>query len=143
MAKEKTYSEKLRDPRWQKKRLLVLERDGWKCTACGDDKTELHVDHTEYHGEPWEAPDECLQTLCKFCHKMIGDWRSVMKDAEQQSIKSLTRTFDNIDDEVLFAIKFVNGSHAFIEFKGGDYNVILFKPNSQFLKRSIELFQNG
>ena len=35
-----TYKQKLKDPRWQKKRLKVLERDDWKCTRletdCGD-----------------------------------------------------------------------------------------------------------
>jgi len=30
-----TYKEKLLDPRWQKKRLEVLERDGWACRALG------------------------------------------------------------------------------------------------------------
>ena len=30
------YSEKLRDPRWQKARLKVLERDNWTCVNCGE-----------------------------------------------------------------------------------------------------------
>ena len=30
------YSEKLKDPRWQKKRLEILERDNFRCQYCGD-----------------------------------------------------------------------------------------------------------
>ncbi len=65
------YSKKLRDPRWQKKRLEVLERDNWKCKKCGDDKHELHVHHLRYSGEPWDVELEDLDTLCALCHKAI------------------------------------------------------------------------
>lgn len=69
MAKEKTYSEKLKDPRWQKKRLEILQRDNWQCYYCGDTKTTLHVHHEMYLGNnPWDTPDECLTTLCEDCH---------------------------------------------------------------------------
>lgn len=30
------YAEKLRDPRWQKLRLQVMERDEWMCEICYD-----------------------------------------------------------------------------------------------------------
>jgi hypothetical protein len=62
------YKEKLRDPRWQKKRLEILKRDKWKCKLCKDEKTELHVHHINYTGEPWEAPNSDLVTLCAHCH---------------------------------------------------------------------------
>ncbi|MCK5609460.1 HNH endonuclease [Candidatus Pacearchaeota archaeon] len=62
------YKEKLRDPRWQKRRLEILDRDGWKCTECGNSKLELHVHHLKYSGDPWEVGDEDLKTLCKECH---------------------------------------------------------------------------
>jgi 5-methylcytosine-specific restriction endonuclease McrA len=65
-----TYSEKLRDPRWQKKRLLILDRDGWKCFSCGDSTRNLQVRHVVYRRmDPWEYPDSLLQTLCDACHK--------------------------------------------------------------------------
>jgi hypothetical protein len=35
------YSDKLKDPRWQKKRLEVFERDGWCCQCCGDSESPL------------------------------------------------------------------------------------------------------
>jgi len=65
------YSNKLKDPRWQKRRLEILNRDNFKCKFCGDDKTELQIHHLKYKGEPWEAPSEFLETLCKDCHHLI------------------------------------------------------------------------
>jgi hypothetical protein len=66
-----TYSEKLRDPRWQKKRLEILNRDGFACCLCGDKETELHVHHDKYYGNPWQAKNDDLQTLCKHCHLLV------------------------------------------------------------------------
>jgi phage terminase large subunit GpA-like protein len=66
-----TYAEKLKDPRWQKKRLEILERDEWKCKLCGDHTTTLHVHHEKYKGEPWDADNELLKTLCEHCHSLI------------------------------------------------------------------------
>lgn len=67
----KTYSEKLRDPRWQKKRLEILSRDGFKCSLCGDSKNTLHVHHFTYNngGEPWDHESYQLTTLCESCHE--------------------------------------------------------------------------
>ena len=62
------YSEKLKSPKWQKKRLEVLNRDKFRCCTCGDEETELHVHHLKYTKEPYDAPLEDLQTLCKVCH---------------------------------------------------------------------------
>jgi hypothetical protein len=74
MAKP-TYSEKLKDPRWQKKRLEIFERDKWKCQSCGGKTNTLQVHHRYYQRgcNPWDYPDECYQTLCEQCHKLAGD----------------------------------------------------------------------
>jgi hypothetical protein len=70
MANEQ-YLTKLRDPRWQKKRLEVLERDNWTCQLCGDKQSTLTVHHRYYTkgAEPWDYPGECLVTLCENCHE--------------------------------------------------------------------------
>jgi hypothetical protein len=64
------YFEKLKDPRWQKKRLEILERDGWRCKECAEDTKTLHVHHLLYQKgmEPWEIPNGFLVTLCEDCH---------------------------------------------------------------------------
>jgi hypothetical protein len=65
---KKTYSEKLLDPRWQKKRLKIMERDNFSCTCCNDDKLSLQVHHLSYKGNPWDVDDNQLITLCLDCH---------------------------------------------------------------------------
>lgn len=65
-----TYSEKLKSPKWQKKRLEILNRDNFTCQMCADKETELHVHHLKYNGEPYEVSNEELQTLCKHCHEI-------------------------------------------------------------------------
>jgi len=67
MAKQ-DYSGKLKDPRWQKRRLKTFERDNWCCQLCGDDKTTLNIHHKKYGKEPWDVPDSYLITLCEHCH---------------------------------------------------------------------------
>lgn len=67
-----TYSETLRDPRWQKRRLEVMERDGWACRSCNATHKTLNVHHNLYYGPsypPWDYPDALLFTLCEDCHK--------------------------------------------------------------------------
>lgn len=64
------YSELLKDPRWQKKRLQIMDRDGWKCSLCENEDMTLNVHHLKYSGKPWEADDSHLITLCEKCHKM-------------------------------------------------------------------------
>jgi hypothetical protein len=66
----KTYSEKLRDPRWQQKRLLIMQRDRWQCRDCTDSTKNLQVHHCHYRRgvEPWDIEDQFLLTLCEDCH---------------------------------------------------------------------------
>lgn len=65
------YSAKLKSPLWQRRRLEILNRDDFTCCKCGDKETELHVHHLKYTGEPHEAPNEDLETLCKHCHSIV------------------------------------------------------------------------
>lgn len=85
----KTYSEKLRDPRWQKKRLEILGRDNFTCVKCGDKETELHVHHLKYNGLPHEADSTDLETLCKHCHNAT----SFFKIDIIKSIKNGSKTY--------------------------------------------------
>ena len=64
------YSELLRDPRWQRKRLEVLQRENFQCEMCDSRTTTLNVHHRYYvaHRLPWEYPDFCYQCLCEDCH---------------------------------------------------------------------------
>lgn len=68
-----TYAEKLKDPRWQKRRLEILQRDDWTCIWCGCKEKTLHVHHFCYTKgkEPWEAQEDELGTVCEDCHMLI------------------------------------------------------------------------
>lgn len=68
------YGEKLKDSRWQKKRLEVLSRDDWKCLCCKRGENGgvcLHVHHSYYQKNkaPWEYNTDTLVTLCAECHE--------------------------------------------------------------------------
>lgn len=68
---KQSYAQKLKDPRWQKKRLQIMERDNWSCRSCHTDKATLHVHHKYYAfgREPWDYHDDILITLCDRCHE--------------------------------------------------------------------------
>lgn len=77
----KTWLERCKDPRWQKKRLKVLNRDEFRCQLCWDDKTTLNVHHKYYKKgkNPWEYPMKALITLCEKCHKKISKKQELIK----------------------------------------------------------------
>lgn len=70
----RSYRTVLQDPRWQRKRLMVLQRSNWRCEWCGASDKSLEVHHG-YYGktdgklrEPWQIPSEVLWVLCSTCH---------------------------------------------------------------------------
>ena len=64
------YTDQLKLPKWQQRRLRIFERDGFACSQCGDTESELQVHHKDYFpgAKAWEYPDCDLVTLCKKCH---------------------------------------------------------------------------
>lgn len=91
-----SYSEKLKDPRWQRRRLEILQRDEFTCNICGDGTKTLHVHHKWYESgkEPWEHPDNCLTTLCVVCHEEEAEY----KCNQELLVNSLLRSgFYNFD----------------------------------------------
>lgn len=81
MATNPSYADPLKDPRWQRKRLEVLQREGWKCEGCGDHTSTLHVHHRQYlkSRNPWDYPDDLLQVLCETCHSRISERRAALQ----------------------------------------------------------------
>ena len=65
------YAEKLKDPRWQRKRLEVFDLAGWACECCDSTDKTLHVHHKQYikGREPWEYEPDQLSALCEDCHE--------------------------------------------------------------------------
>jgi hypothetical protein len=90
-----TYWEKLRDPRWQKRRLEVMSAAGFKCHQCSDSSTTLNVHHKIYHKghAPWEYEDKELVCLCEPCHE---GWHMLKGHAN--------KLFVDLDDDGLRAM---------------------------------------
>ena len=104
----KTYYEKLKDPRWQKKRLSIMQRDGFKCKECDDNETTLHVHHIQYRKakNPWEYPDSHLITLCEECHESA----TIYNERVKERIVEMVNVGISIDDiEILL--------HAIIDIR--------------------------
>jgi hypothetical protein len=67
------FWENYKDPRWQKCRLQIMERDEFKCRMCHRSDVTLNVHHAYYERgkKPWEYDDDILFTFCEECHKTI------------------------------------------------------------------------
>lgn len=71
-----TFKEQIKHPKWQKKRLEILQRDEFMCVNCGCDYEMLHIHHFLYKKDKmlWEYEDGYLATLCDDCH---SDWHTI------------------------------------------------------------------
>lgn len=113
------YSEKLKSPKWQKKRLEILNRDNFKCCLCGDTETELHVHHLKYSGpNPENAPNENLETLCKHCHwaKTFLDKNDFRPFVSAKKINNRLITLESDGGITVFGIEDNDDLTCFVSF---------------------------
>ncbi len=98
-----TYAEKLKDPRWQRKRLLIFERDNWTCLRCNSKTNNLQVHHKKYFPgcDPWEYEDRFLETLCVNCHEIEHE---IIKEEEQYESKYAHLIISKTEPTVVIAI---------------------------------------
>lgn len=91
------YKEQIKSPKWQKRRLEIMQKDNFTCQLCGDTESMLNVHHLTYHKDKkiWEYEDWELITLCENCHK---EEHSSIDDVinEIESIKSRGVTVQEI-----------------------------------------------
>lgn len=90
MKTQKQYWQKLQDPRWQRKRLEILNRAEFCCEGCGDSESQLQVHHGYYEKgkEPWEYEDDTLWCLCDKCHEKAHVARKTVNIALAKYIPS-------------------------------------------------------
>jgi len=100
MEAKKTYSEQLKDPRWQKKRLEIMSRDNFKCMECGSGKSTLNVHHIKYEkgNAPWQYEDSNFKTLCDNCHSLEHMTDRIMASSELDKKIELEREINYWDD---------------------------------------------
>lgn len=80
-VKKLSYYEKLKDPRWQKKRLEVMQANDFTCECCQGTEITLNIHHKEYFKglEPWEYEIEQLACICEVCHESQHDYVDLLK----------------------------------------------------------------
>lgn len=125
------YSEKLKSPLWQKKRLEILQRDNFTCQLCSDTETELQVHHLKYSGEPQDAPNEDLQTLCKYCHSLIEHLKDVLELNEVVKVKKFREKI--ILTSTKYTFIYTIRSNKIID------DFLVFERNSTVLKNLYEI----
>jgi len=57
----------------------VLQRDGWRCQACGA-RLNLEVHHKELRSQSGDDSERNLITLCALCHAKVHSERSVYEN---------------------------------------------------------------
>ena len=70
-----SYSEKLQDIRWKRRRDYIKKRDYYACQACFEHNKPLYVHHRYYEADkdPWDYPDNALVSLCQECHELENE----------------------------------------------------------------------
>lgn len=108
--KKKTYSELLSDPRWQKKRLEIMQRDNFTCQHCGCTTQALHVHHKYYNSSlPWEYPDNAYITLCEHCHALEHDDKEmIFLIHELNELGFTNRMIEDILRDILVKLVYFN-----------------------------------
>lgn len=88
------YSDQIKSPKWQKKRLEILELRGFKCEICSDEENQLHVHHRFYikGRKAWEYDNDVFQVLCHKCH-------------EKEHSKVTKNEFSEYENELIIALR--------------------------------------
>lgn len=75
MQMAKSYADQIKHPKWQKRRLEMLDEASFTCSACGATEKTLHVHHKRYvkGRQIWEYSDTELEVLCEDCHGVAHD----------------------------------------------------------------------
>lgn len=114
------YKEQIKSPRWQKRRLEIMQNDNFTCQLCGDTDSMLNVHHLSYHKDRniWEYEDWELITLCENRHT---EEHSSMDDIinEIESIKSRGVTMR----EILSALNSID-VHLYLGHDDCIYNLV-------------------
>lgn len=94
-----TYSDKLKNPKWQKKRLEILNLHGFKCEKCGCEDKELHVHHRFYlkGREVWQYDNDVFQVLCCDCHEKEHSKEKETIEVIPEKYKELIELVDTLN----------------------------------------------
>jgi len=99
MAKKNNYTDKLKNPKWQKKRLEILNLHGFKCEKCGCEDKELHVHHRFYlkGREVWQYDNDVFQVLCCDCHEKEHSKEKEVNEVIPEKYKNLIDRIEHLN----------------------------------------------
>ena len=70
------WKDQYKHPLWQKKRLQIMQRDGFHCMICGNSERQLHIHHNRYdHKLIWKCRSDSMITVCSECHEKFHNRR--------------------------------------------------------------------
>ncbi len=135
------FSAQYKSPLWQKKRLEILERDGFRCLSCGSKDKQLHVHHCNYYkGEAvYESLPQLLVTLCEDCHREAHEIKSRISHWSGCVLaNSLLNYGDFLFSDVQNIVAFMSGSTDEVpdELKAAVYKL-------RSIQKEILEFMNG
>jgi hypothetical protein len=122
MPKPDSYSEKLKDPRWQRKRLEIFQAANFICEQCGMGDMTLHAHHKRYikGRELWDYELSDFACLCKECHEHVSAADVALKgNHKDKAVRDAVHTFkcglgllmsDLSPPEIPAAIEFLDGA---------------------------------
>lgn len=99
-TKKSSYSEKLRDQRWQNISRRKKEWAEYKCQDCGNENNlQVHHCYYRYGLEPWQYPMDSLRCLCDDCHKKRGalemEFRAKLAEITTTDLEAMTDLVTN------------------------------------------------
>ena len=135
------FQEQIKHPKWQKRRLEIMQRDGFACQICGDEETTLHVHHLRYvpNRAYWDYEDWELITLCESCHKNEHSTDDLLECIERLKRRGITLfeilcLLEDIDVSVYL------GNHAAIlDITGDSTGVFCNDEIKRLTERRIKL----
>lgn len=108
----KSYSDKLKSPKWQKKRLEILNLRGFKCELCGDEENQIQVHHRFYlkGREPWQYDNDVFQVLCENCHDK-NHKKEEIKEVFPEKYRKIISLIESLESEnITYQKEFIVGN---------------------------------
>jgi hypothetical protein len=119
-VKKFEYSELLKHPKWQRKRLEIMQRDDFKCCLCNDEETTLNVHHKKYMNgnSPWEYDDNNFITVCEDCHWLIEKGKESNQDITSRFVLKIKE--ESINSKMCFFLSRDNGFNITMKNKNNE-----------------------
>ena len=112
------WKEQIKSPKWQKKRLEVLNLRGFKCEECGNEDKTLHVHHRFYINGRLihEYDNDVLQVLCEDCHKKEHNKPIVNTNLYKSIHRYLDQHQEDPSDHIAFILNCICANGIFSDF---------------------------